>query len=136
KVTDKIFRHRAFGVEAQPCARENLGLNAHRDVCGDRHFKDDAVPATVFGNVGNAVFDRVAGSTYLYAFPIHQNFAGIGRSNAKENAGKFGATCADKTGNAKNFAGAKLEADVCDVGGAASEVLDDEGTWRSRWSRR
>src|SRR5262249_4694103 len=117
--TDKIFGEGTFGIKAQPCAGKNLRMNTHRDVCGDRHFEDDTVSAAVFGDVSDAMFDGITGSADLDALPIYQDFAGMSGGDTKENAGEFSSARANQAGEAKDFAGAKVEGNVCDVGWAA-----------------
>jgi hypothetical protein len=99
-------------------------MNAHRNVCGYGHFENYTVTTAVFGHVSNAVSDGIARSAYFDALPINQDVAGVGWSDAKENPGQFGAACADQAGEAKDFAGANLKGDVCNVGGATGEVSD------------
>src|SRR6185369_5709828 len=50
---------RVFGTEPEPGSRKQAAMNGHRDVVGDWHFQNHAVPAAVFGHVGNAKPDGV-----------------------------------------------------------------------------
>src|SRR5262249_32320049 len=94
------------------------------------HFEDDTMTTAIFGDVSDAMFDGIARGADSDTFSIHTDFAGVCGSDAKENAGKFGAASADETREAENFAGAEFEGHVRDVGGTAAEVSN--GQWDTR----
>ena len=81
-------------------------------LCGDRHLENDAVAPAILGHVGDAVGDRFArAGDRRRGCAVEPDLAGIGGRDAEEDARQFGASRADQTGEADDFAGAHFERD-------------------------
>ena len=126
EVADVIERELAFGAEAEPSAGENDAMNRHRHVGGDGHFENHAVTAAVFGHVGDAVGNGVLRRTDAEALTVQSDFAGVGGRDAEDDAGEFGPTGADESGQPDNFAGAHVEGHVADAADCATDVFQRE----------
>jgi hypothetical protein len=97
-------------------------VDCHGDVRGNGHFEYYAVAAAVFGQIGNTARDGLLWRTGVYPLAVEEEFPGVGGSDAKENAGQFRASRADKTGEADNLARTNIESDIADTAGRAADI--------------
>src|SRR5439155_24570545 len=113
----------ALGAKAKPVAWKNPAVAGHGHVRGDRHFEYHAVSAAVFGHVGNTESDSLRWRTDGDPLAIEEYFAGVGRRDAEQNAGEFGAPRADQSGDADSLAGTNIERNILHAAGRAADIL-------------
>src|SRR5215212_10530448 len=94
------------GVALAGLADEGEGAEAvevgEAEIFAGRVREDQALRLAVFGDEADAGFDRMARGAGIVGAIVEKHFASVAAVSAEDEAGEFGAACADEAGEAEN----------------------------------
>ena len=118
-----LFGPRALGlVRDRQAAR--IGAEVwKRDVLGDAEVEHQAHSLAILGHQEDAGFHGIGRACEPHGFAIQQHRAALGRVDAEQRVGEFGAPRADQAGKSQNLAAMKVDADFGEREGLGPQLL-------------